>query len=531
MGSSKASSLDATTDPISDSNDTRLPSSRTTGIEFQSQPYIHQPDVSLSRLSTPTPLSSLDSVSSCFTATSQSGAGVTKPNTIRQTENIPSGADGAALLPVTTPLSSSSELSSISPNSLLQSPSSIASQKSLLAVTHATSGPATMSDSSTTQKAPLKKLAPSPATEVNKKSVANPDPQVVKTPQRWRKRTLNRGKRRRAGEYDDDGESIVKAGNSSSDESDEFTPLTTQTKSGRQVHRPMYLLPDDAPASISGQSRAQSSAGASLGQTPPRKQRRVYKKGREVNITCERCDRGYSPQSNSIVFCDDCNGAWHQYCHDPPIKAEVIAVKEAQWFCSECKPVNISSSNRGGTAEPPVKAIGSTATSHDSHSPQLVGGSSFTQAERLQYLSHLSHAALVELLAGIANSDPNLPIFPVNLKDLPSSSTIAPLPISQTSSKTVEDTPQAQSSASTPVTAAASATRHAEYDSDEEYVAEHRLYPKPGNGFRLPPDSFDLNMLLEDPNCPTFSHILHGPKAKVTGISSKVSIGQEAAKA
>ena len=37
-----------------------------------------------------------------------------------------------------------------------------------------------------------------------------------------------------------------------------------------------------------------------------------------------------------IVFCDGCNTPYHQYCHDPPISSEVIAILDKEWFCIEC---------------------------------------------------------------------------------------------------------------------------------------------------------------------------------------------------
>jgi hypothetical protein len=49
-----------------------------------------------------------------------------------------------------------------------------------------------------------------------------------------------------------------------------------------------------------------------------------------------KCDRGHSTISNVIVFCDGCNRAWHQWCHDPHISREVVDVPERAWFCTRC---------------------------------------------------------------------------------------------------------------------------------------------------------------------------------------------------
>jgi hypothetical protein len=37
------------------------------------------------------------------------------------------------------------------------------------------------------------------------------------------------------------------------------------------------------------------------------------------------------------VFCDVCNTAYHQYCHDPPIDNEYVTVLEKEWLCGPCE--------------------------------------------------------------------------------------------------------------------------------------------------------------------------------------------------
>lgn len=75
-------------------------------------------------------------------------------------------------------------------------------------------------------------------------------------------------------------------------------------------------------------------------ETPPgsagtSKRKRTYRGGLETAL-CVKCDRGHSILQNVIVFCDGCNKAWHQWCHDPLIPTEVTNIPEAQWFCSMC---------------------------------------------------------------------------------------------------------------------------------------------------------------------------------------------------
>ena len=340
-----------------------------------------------------------------------------------------------------------------------------------------------------------------------------------------------RGRKRKSAKFDDD-EDVIRVGDTStsSDESDDPTPATTMTKSGRQVHRPTAFVPPPEPQ----QELDVSTSANQEKQQPQRKKRRTYRKGRENNVTCVRCWRGHSPASNVIVFCDECNGAWHQFCHDPPIGNEVIAVKEAQWFCRECRPVENGSVAKRLQDRPVPNEVFPVA------SQVLVGGGLFTPEQKRGYLAGLSHAALVKLLFDVSNSQPGLAIFPENLLELPSA-TVLPPPAPPKASKASLDlsttTPNTSISTTTPALAPIQPTTTAppppaarsipqptsttipfhtndKYHEDEiedPYTySDHRLYPRAGNGFHLPPDTADLDMLLEDPSCTTFSHALHG---------------------
>ncbi|KAK2802748.1 hypothetical protein FQN51_004276 [Onygenales sp. PD_10] len=373
-----------------------------------------------------------------------------------------------------------------------------------------------------------------------------------------RRKTGPRGpnKRRKTGRNNgDDDEGVIRAGDSSSDESDEATPITTQTKSGRQIHRPTAFVPAQHVAT-------ESPITADAPQQQSRKRRRVYRKGREMNVTCKRCERGHSPQSNMIVFCDDCNRAWHQFCHNPPIEDRVISVKESEWFCKECRPAETLSGDDILSPNNIAQTTETTRTTARSPPPNIpppvitpsetkVGSAQFTLDQRRGYLYTLSHSHLVNMLIEISTTTPDLPIFPSNLLDLPISTMPPPPPkiptITTSSTDTTKPTlltgPSATSvstlttvnSLSTPQSSDAGDSggkhthRNATSDDDDNnsnnnnvsddeyiYIEEHRLYPRAGNGFRLPPDVEDLDILLEDPGCATFSHSLHGAaKARV----------------
>lgn len=115
------------------------------------------------------------------------------------------------------------------------------------------------------------------------------------------------GKRKR--EDDDDGES---------DSSDEVTPISTMTKSGRSIQKPTSFVPPP--------------------QSPTtNKRKRPYVRRNPENAVCKLCLRGTSPASNMIVFCDGCNTPYHRYCHKPPIDQAVVDEVDKEWFCMVCE--------------------------------------------------------------------------------------------------------------------------------------------------------------------------------------------------
>ncbi|RHZ61942.1 uncharacterized protein CDV56_107925 [Aspergillus thermomutatus] len=390
-------------------------------------------------------------------------------------------------------------------------------------------------------KAPLVPLAPKAAkVPVGKPQKAIPGP-------RSRKNAINGSrksrKRRRGG--DSDGEDIIRAGDSSSDESD-ITPTATQTKSGRQVNRPsLYVPPASSP--VVAKTNGTSSRGSET--TGARKRKRVFRKTKEAYVNCMHCQRGHSPQSNAIVFCDGCNRAWHQLCHDPPIDAEVVTVMEKEWHCRECKPVPISIVQPTVVRSNPelqAQTLG-TPLHHHVPCPKLeVGGELFSAEERRGYLSSLSHASLVELLVTISDRNPSLLMFPSNLKELQSSKfvftsnisagpvstatsdqtlTTTETPVSHTEKDTTSEKPSTEITEES-LPSASSSRKRRRYESDEESeyeeFQEHRLYPRAGNGFRLSLNVDDIDIMREDPACPTFSYALHGP-AKARAEANEIA--------
>ncbi len=120
-----------------------------------------------------------------------------------------------------------------------------------------------------------------------------------------------------------DGEDASSLSSSSDDEDgdgdDQKAPAMatpTTTKSGRQVTKPIAYNPAEMD-SIS-------------------KKRVYYGKRKPGEAMCKRCSRLASVDADQIVFCDGCEGAWHQLCHDPEIDDSVVQDPNVKWFCAGC---------------------------------------------------------------------------------------------------------------------------------------------------------------------------------------------------
>ncbi|KAF8429526.1 hypothetical protein EV426DRAFT_703318 [Tirmania nivea] len=163
----------------------------------------------------------------------------------------------------------------------------------------------------------------------------------------------------------------LKEGSIDDTDEEEFTMEGIKTKSGRKVHKPTQFDP--------------------AAKTPTRR-RGPYRRFHDSRI-CKICQRGHSPQSNMIVFCDGCNVPYHQLCHDPPIDDFVIAVADAEWFCKDC-------------------------SSRRMDRPLVTGmsGANLTEDEKRTYLASLPMGSLVELLFLAERQHPDLQLYDPNTK-------------------------------------------------------------------------------------------------------------------
>ncbi|KAH8662930.1 hypothetical protein BGZ60DRAFT_432959 [Tricladium varicosporioides] len=311
-------------------------------------------------------------------------------------------------------------------------------------------------------------------------------------------------------------------GDSDSDDAESVTEMPKITQSGRQIVKPAQFVPA-LPESHT--------------------KRRAPSKRSQEQALCKRCGRGHSPQSNMIVFCDGCNGGWHQMCHDPVISEEMVKDETALWYCADC------SRKRG------LKTAGT-----DTKGVSWQGRSS---EEKRSYFNSLPHQQLVSLLMQATVLHPNIPIFPP-ISSAPSNSQRAqsasrntvhaqqPFPPSATAGlfSRAESNPNATinfirkippgqtppASAFSPsqqsFTHASSAPPALNQPNDEsrESTPASPPYPKPGNGLmaKLGPDEDDMEWLVDNNDFEAFSHNVydeHGERIEENGMS--VMGGQE----
>ncbi len=65
---------------------------------------------------------------------------------------------------------------------------------------------------------------------------------------------------------------------------------------------------------------------------------------------CEECGNGNWSDENTIVFCDGCDEAYHQQCHNPPIESNIASNKDVGWHCGLCTGSNDASTVRSTRA-------------------------------------------------------------------------------------------------------------------------------------------------------------------------------------
>ena len=298
----------------------------------------------------------------------------------------------------------------------------------------------------------------------------------------------------------------------SRDSSPEYNP-TEETRSGRKVQKPTgvpnELNEGASPATKRPRIDMQTSASPAVPKHHPKIKRRIYR-GREQLALCEHCLRGHGPSGNVIVFCDACNKCWHQRCHDPQVPQSVIADTKAEWFCTNCDRILHGKKGKKSKAAKAAEACQPPTPAPPAFIGPLIGGSALSRPQRTSYLQSLSKDRLVSLVLSAAELAPALPLFQVPAPQLPQAQ------FTSNYTTPISSTPNHH-------TAAMAADEDEGYDS---YFDEHAmLYPKPGEGVKLPPESVDLHMLLESQDSRTFSHWVRGMPGQEFSGTGDVRVG------
>jgi len=208
-------------------------------------------------------------------------------------------------------------------------------------------------------------------------------------------------KRKRGRAHDSDSSSLSSLSDAESDGGGTAAAPLTTTKSGRQVTKPATYNP-----------------AAMEGATPGRGRRPHFGKRTPGEALCRRCARLASPDDNPIVFCDGCEGAWHQQCHEPAIVDAVVRDATAKWFCVACAVKR----ERGVGGQAHKKARTDTsgppaAGGDEGGRSAAAAGTSWagrTMGQKRAYFATLPPAELVSLLMQCAELVPDLPIFPAD---------------------------------------------------------------------------------------------------------------------
>lgn len=304
-------------------------------------------------------------------------------------------------------------------------------------------------------------------------------------------RGRGRGGVERSGAKRKRSSSSTSSGGSSPSRAPADRPIVT--KSGRVTSKPTAYVPSAATDVLTSGGRP----------------RRSYRRGPE-HARCAKCARGHSPASNMIVFCDACEGAWHQWCHDPHIARAVIDVPELAWFCGACR--------RGREVESlsAVERVHGLRLSMDEVCaacllpPNLQWRDGVAEAfadgnladssphvQKRTYLTNLSSGTLIDLLLHATTLHPSLPIFAPDAHAV-LASLHEPL-------RTQPTALLAPGPDSTLTQTHADADADSRSDPYPDYAADPSeppgTYPRPGHGPHKPrptTDPADLPWLLDD---------------------------------
>ncbi|KAF0348299.1 lsd1/2 complex phd finger containing protein phf2 [Gigaspora margarita] len=152
------------------------------------------------------------------------------------------------------------------------------------------------------------------------------------------------------------------------------------------------------------------------------------------SIVCEICHEGLSKKGNWIILCDRCDTPYHQLCHIPTIDDD-FADSDKEWICMGCtnsrtkkrqkmnNPEMIDTTTKILPSEQIITPNTDISTAElDIQPSNLVKEQSdlpisalLTREQKVEYLSSLPQAVLVDLILLAEHMQPGLPLYPANV--------------------------------------------------------------------------------------------------------------------
>jgi hypothetical protein len=208
------------------------------------------------------------------------------------------------------------------------------------------------------------------------------------------------------------------------------------------------------------------------------------------------------------------------------IPRKLVLDPSSEWFCNECTAINEKA--KSPKAVRVKKPAAAAATAEESTAVAAPLSSADVVSVRKDYFQSLPKESLVDLLMQASGLTPDLALWQLHPPPPPrlASTAQSPHPAPASGKEDAYPTPTDE-----PSDGAGDGDEDKGKDKEDEEGYEYedqdehkKLYPKPGNGVFLPPESEDLDMLLEGPECGTFSHRL-GEGVVAVGVGVGVANG------
>ncbi|KAF8933476.1 hypothetical protein BGZ52_007581 [Haplosporangium bisporale] len=160
---------------------------------------------------------------------------------------------------------------------------------------------------------------------------------------------------------------------------------------------------------------------------------------------CVLCFGSYEAAGNNIVMCDKCNRGFHQLCYSPTINNRFIEIRELEWHCFACLPLDTT-----------IQQQGLASVTED----MSLTGEQVPRSVKESFLWAMPKADLVQFITRIESNSPALKLYPsrlsspTDLTDMPrfvQPTTTTPTPSSMGNATPFSFSPNANTPQSAPL--------------------------------------------------------------------------------